>query len=275
MTNEELCDAIQAGQNVKESLEALWEQNRGLIRKTGAPYRGFYEPDDVMQEGFLALHKAAVTYDSSQGAAFVSWLSNMLKWHFSGWNRQQPDQKELLILNSPMKTDEDGTVTELDLTVGDAEPDLEAEDAIMEEEIRETVKRCVDSLAPKEAEVIRARFFFLAPLDAISEQMGITKASVEVLRRKALDNLKRRHGKELRPCLDALDEMRYSCGMKGTGIWRFNTTWTSATENAALQAIRREDDRLRNDLLRKYVFNDPRRSQSAPLMPSVHAGGEM
>lgn len=269
LNNEELCRRIQAGEDAREALGILWERNQGAVRKACAPYLKVYEFEDLMQEGFLALHKAAYTYDSSQETVFASWLISMVKWHFSRWHKGQPDrQKELSVLDSPL-LEEDGEATMADLAASDASTDQEAEENIISEEVRETVKRCLDRLKPEEAEVVRARFFYQASLDTICSRMGLTKGQVETLRRNALLSLKRRHRRELRACLDELDEVRYSSGLRGTGYLKFNTTWTSSTERAAMAMLRKAEKQAEAELLQQYVLSFPRRSAGAPLTPHV------
>ena len=269
LNNEELCGRIQAGEDAQECLRILWAKNQGAVRKACPPYLKVYEFDDLMQEGFLALHEATCTYDSSQEALFSTWLVHMVKWHFSRWHGRQPDrQKELSVLDSPL-SEEDGEKTVADLTAGDASTDQEAEENIVSEEVRETVKRCLDRLKPEEAEVVRARFFYQASLDTICSRMGLTKGQVETLRRNALVSLKRRHRRELRACLDELDEVRYSSGLRGTGYLKFNTTWTSSTERAAMAVLRKAERQAAEELLQQYVFSFQRRSQGAPLTPHV------
>lgn len=269
LNNEELCGRIQSGEDAQECLLILWEKNQGAVRKACTPYLKVYEFDDLMQEGFLALHEAACTYDSSQEALFSTWLVHMVKWHFSRWHGRQPDlQKELSVLDSPL-SEEDGEKTMADLTAGDASTDQEAEENIVSAEVRETVKRCLDRLKPEEAEVVRARFFYQAPLDTICSRMGLTKGQVETLRRNALVSLKRRHRRELRACLDELDEIRYSSGLRGTGYLKFNTTWTSSTERAAMDVLRQAEKQAGAELLQQYVLSFPRRSAGAPLTPHV------
>lgn len=73
MTNEELVFEIQSGRNVRENLGLLYEQNRPLIVKTVYPYSAYCELDDLMQEAFFGLQKAAERFDPEAGAAFITY----------------------------------------------------------------------------------------------------------------------------------------------------------------------------------------------------------
>lgn len=80
MTNEELALKIQRGEDVQESLEALYLQNIGLINKIVARYAGIEDPEDLKQEAFFAIRKAALLWSPAAGAGFA---------HYAGfWIRQ-------------------------------------------------------------------------------------------------------------------------------------------------------------------------------------------
>lgn len=74
MTNEELVEEIQAGRDMPENLAKLWEQNRRAIWPQAKRYSAFAEMDDLMQESYLVLHRAAMEYDTAKGAGFLSML---------------------------------------------------------------------------------------------------------------------------------------------------------------------------------------------------------
>lgn len=78
MSNEELVSQIQAGKNVSECMELLYNQNKGLIAKEARKYPAEYE--DLMQEGYFALYEASMHFDEAQGASFSTYC------HF--WIRQ-------------------------------------------------------------------------------------------------------------------------------------------------------------------------------------------
>lgn len=72
MTNEELCSQAQRGEKRKQALTALYEQNMGLLIKISKKYsysRGL-EEEDLLQQAYIGLHKAAMTYNPAAGAAF-------------------------------------------------------------------------------------------------------------------------------------------------------------------------------------------------------------
>ena len=75
MTNEELVEQIQAGINVQENMEKLYEQNKGLIYKTVNPFKKCAEFDDLLQEAYIGLHEAVYAYKpgESKFATYFPW----------------------------------------------------------------------------------------------------------------------------------------------------------------------------------------------------------
>ena len=77
ITNEELVAMIQAGENVNSNLAELYQRNRGFIFQQTEKYHSVYEVEDVLQEAFIILHKAAYSHDPARGT-FLNWLAHCL-----------------------------------------------------------------------------------------------------------------------------------------------------------------------------------------------------
>ena len=73
MTNEQLVLLIQAGGDNKSNLEELYLRNRNLIASVANRYKGYADFDDLMQEGYFGLVKAAEYWKESRGAKFSSY----------------------------------------------------------------------------------------------------------------------------------------------------------------------------------------------------------
>ncbi len=70
MSNEELVSIIQSGKNRKDALGRLYVQNYGLLSSIASKYRNLDSMDDLMQEGFFGLMKAADLWSPDGGASF-------------------------------------------------------------------------------------------------------------------------------------------------------------------------------------------------------------
>lgn len=141
----------------------------------------------------------------------------------------------LVSLDAPVKGfEEEG------LTAGDNVPspeDMEEEvlDKLQQEQLSSVLWECVDSLPGRQSEIIRKRFQENMTLDAVGNSLGIWREAVRRDQNKALRELRKpSNAKKLRPFLLEAEEI-YSMGIKGTGLDKFNHSWTSATERAALR----------------------------------------
>ncbi len=75
MSNEQLTALIQAGEEVKENMLALYRQNKGFIVSLARRYSGGAEMEDLLQEGYIALHEAVEQYQESRGMSFISYAA--------------------------------------------------------------------------------------------------------------------------------------------------------------------------------------------------------
>ncbi len=159
--------------------------------------------------------------------------------------REDASRARLGSLDSPV-TGLDGWE---DATAGEfvADPfDLEAEviDRMEGDELRRILWECVDSLPGQQPEVIRKRYKGGMTLAEIGRQQGATPETVRQVHAKALRELRKpRYCKRLRPFLPEAERI-YSKALAGGGVERFQQTWTSSTERAALWLIESGEDIL-------------------------------
>ena len=76
MTNEKLCIAIQSGTGDKQQLlEQLYLQNVGMIEKIIRRYGGAEELEDLRQESYFGIVKAAELWKPEKGASFLTYAA--------------------------------------------------------------------------------------------------------------------------------------------------------------------------------------------------------
>ena len=124
-TNEALAAQAKAGD--REALAALWEQNRGLLRimfsRLAAACRERMDAagvtiEDLEQEGYFAVAKAAKLYDPSAGTKFSTFLFYPVKNAFAcavGLRTERQRQEPLCrcdSLDAPLDAEDDGSATE-------------------------------------------------------------------------------------------------------------------------------------------------------------------
>lgn len=73
--NEQLVALIRAGENEKDNMLQLWQQNKGFIYKMARKYSGYAEMDDLMQEGYLGLYEAVRHYYPDQNSSFINYAA--------------------------------------------------------------------------------------------------------------------------------------------------------------------------------------------------------
>lgn len=90
MTNEEIVSRIQGGVEDKAPLYGqLYAQNQTLLRIIAQRYACGDPLDDYMQESYLALVRAADTYDQSRGVKFMSYAGDIIGRHLFRYRAQQ------------------------------------------------------------------------------------------------------------------------------------------------------------------------------------------
>lgn len=144
-------------------------------------------------------------------------------------------------LDAPVKGldgGEDTTVGELVAVPGCLEE--EVVDQLQAEQLCTVLWKCVDSLPGQQPEVLRTRYQEELSLGVIGQMYGTTPESVRQVHAKALRELRKPlYSKQLRPFLPEEGRI-YSMALVGNGAGRFNQTWTSSTERAALKLMERE-----------------------------------
>lgn len=70
-----VAELIQGGIDVTENMEALYKQMSGLIAKIAWRYRSLEEVEDLKQEGYLGLYKAALAFSPAAGVPFYQYAA--------------------------------------------------------------------------------------------------------------------------------------------------------------------------------------------------------
>lgn len=136
-------------------------------------------------------------------------------------------------LDSPLKGDEDGELTVVDTVMGKENVEDTILDRVQRQQLKETLWGLVDTLPEEQSQVVKKRYREGLALKDIATEMNYTYQQAAQLQRKGLGMLRHpSRSNKLRPFL--YDDGTYSRAIKGCGVERFNNTWTSSTEFAAL-----------------------------------------
>lgn len=135
-------------------------------------------------------------------------------------------------MDTPTGEDENGTL--YDITEGCAGTEDAAIDDMVLNDLNATLWGMVDSLPKQEAAAIRGRFQKNLTYQQCGDMIGITRDRARSVEAKGLRALRHpKNSNKLKPFLDGYEGIRAE-GIKGTGVGRFENTWTSATERVAL-----------------------------------------
>lgn len=120
------------------------------------------------------------------------------------------------------------------LTVGDTIPDnrIDFENTIAAADERACVRAVVEELPEAEKEIIKLSYFEGLPYSVIAQQIDKSVERVRQLKQRGLRQL--RHPRISKRLLDE-DIDRRTSFYNHRGVSKFNTTWTSSTEQTVLQ----------------------------------------
>ena len=79
MTNEQLVEKIQQGEDRNKNLELLFRQNTGFIVKMAKLFTGIAELDDLAQEGYIGLMEAAERWSAEKNTPFIRYASYQIR----------------------------------------------------------------------------------------------------------------------------------------------------------------------------------------------------
>ena len=269
MTNEQIVIRIKAGIDVAENMLALWENNQGIIRGIVYQYWG-EDKKDLMQEAYIGLDKAVdayATYWIKQQVRryivankpfnmpeYMQFLiqkdKKMTATFLREMKRKPTDQERMQCLKVSREQLEaldkalTMTVGSIDIPIGEKNSlheitgvcDFvdEVLDSAVNEDLKTILWGMVDSLPKQEAAAIRGRFQKNLTYQQCGDTIGITRDRARSVEAKGLRTLRHpKNSNKLKPFLDGYEDIRAE-GIKGTGVGRFENTWTSATERVAL-----------------------------------------
>lgn len=202
MTNEELAVMIQNGRT--EAILPLWEQVERFVAKQANKWEQAWEArriefEDLYQSGFIAMMKAARTYDPDKDVKFLTWMDYYIKTAFSyvaGCRTPAQNKDHLNEYKSLWEPLGGGTD---DLTIGDMLPDPvdyigEADRRIYLEQLHAELERALSTLPEDKSKVLRLRFYDGLTLKDTAKVCGITAEAARQREGRALKEL--RSGKQ-------------------------------------------------------------------------------
>jgi RNA polymerase sigma factor (sigma-70 family) len=235
-TNESIVELIQAGNS--EAVGILWTANMGLVAHIAKKYTVVLERsndcdfDDLMQAGFIGMHRAAGEYSPDKGAKFSTYVIFHLKREMRRalgiLNRKRDPSLEALSLDTPLYDDERDENTLRDTLTAPESDD----DPIERDELKNAVRAAVGRIKNDTARRTIEAYHFEGINEAQqAETEGVSKARIG----QRLFTGYRELYNDLELYRWAVD-YDYADFYRHKGITAFNSSFSSVVEDIVLQA---------------------------------------
>jgi len=160
----------------RASKEALLDQFRPLILHCVRHYAWGLDREEMLQEGALLLLKAIDSYDPERRVPFPAYLR--ARMHYGIHNLARARRK---VLYTPIPLGEREPL--------DPNPGPEA--LLEQKDIRHRLRTAINTLNPKEKQLVLYHFIKGCTLKTTADTLKITYKSARTLKKKALQNLKK------------------------------------------------------------------------------------
>ncbi|MBQ8780684.1 MAG: sigma-70 family RNA polymerase sigma factor [Oscillospiraceae bacterium] len=240
MTNEQLAVFIQQGGN-DELIPILWERVRKLLYTLSDGYFKAYgdslahygiTPSDLKQEAYSAFLKAVEAFAPDKGYLFTSYLKYPLKNALRSL-RTSDLLNKADSLNSPIGDESEGGESELIEFISDSTADTEeqAEQVLMSESIKETVRKAVEELPEEEQELIQERYFNNRTLSDLARQHNVSHETIRQREQRIIKRMREN------PSLQRLGaDLGYeSCRIYSNSLSAYKRTGISNVEYIAIE----------------------------------------
>lgn len=227
--------------------EALYEENKWLLDSIAKKCRGYcskdhaVSEDDLRQAGFIGLMNAANTYDEKKSWNYYArWCILKEIYRMLGIRDGQcvSVNAQAVSLDAPVG-DDDSSATLGELLIDERIPPID--EAILIQEVQESVRRAVDELKdPRQRQIMTIYLLEGGNLKDAAVAVGMTIMQARQLYNRAISILWRDF--RLRSLADIESETPYG---RHKGVRAFMNDRTSVTEQAALWRIEQKE-RLMN-----------------------------
>ncbi|MDL2300607.1 sigma-70 family RNA polymerase sigma factor [Clostridiaceae bacterium OttesenSCG-928-D20] len=223
MSNEEIVHRIQQGE---ELYHELWERlEKFVAMKAGQVYRqntdySAADFEDYYQSGYLAMVKAAESYEPDKGATFIYWLDFYLRQAFAsvGGFRSLKDKASPLRYAMSIDAAIEGTdgVELIDSIPAPGNDMEDVEERIFQAQLHDELETAIATLPEEEQVAIRGRFY---------EGRSLKEAGRQEVHKALIKLRKPKIRKRLVPYIDQI-----TCFYRPSGVSRFKSTHTSSVE---------------------------------------------
>lgn len=210
----------------------LWQQNIGLVRTIATYYKSesdrLYDSEDLLQEGYFGLYRAALKYQPERGAAFSTYAVYHLRRAFrvvTGRYGKRDALFDARSLDIPLK--EKGAVTPLDFLAGHND-----EYCAEQDNLSQIMRAAVSHIEDKPArQMIEAVYWQGKSVAQVADEAHIVRATVYQRLERGYATL--RHDKYVK-ALALAEGLNYRCHLH-KGLSSFKSSLSSSVEDAVMQ----------------------------------------
>ncbi|HQP31684.1 MAG TPA: sigma-70 family RNA polymerase sigma factor, partial [Deltaproteobacteria bacterium] len=173
---------------------------RHVVRTARKYFNSGYPYLEIIQEGNLGLMKALTRYDPDRGIPFfyyaVWWVESMIRDLIQKGSQVHTGSlehaKKLLSLNNSVGEDENDRNQWIDFLAIADDPERVCRIQERSDRIVALFEHCFTFLTPREADIIKQRFYADPPLtlQEIGERMGVSRERVRQLQIRSMEKLK-------------------------------------------------------------------------------------
>lgn len=169
---------VNAKNGDKNSMEDILVKLQPLIYSSIKKY--YYKPlemQDLVQDGNITIIQSVMDFDFTLGVPFLGYIKSRLKFLYLNKHKERSH----ISLNQPIK-DEEGEM--IDLLIGEDENSLDL--LIKEENIKE-IKIALDSLTPRQRQIIILYYIKRMNISEVASFLGISYRTVVNTKTKAIE----------------------------------------------------------------------------------------
>ncbi|WP_165865936.1 sigma-70 family RNA polymerase sigma factor [Lucifera butyrica] len=162
---------------MKEQISAICHQFMPLVKKYSWQYR--HKLQDAESETWLILIQAAQTYNPKRGVPIAGYLESRVKYGlFNIWRRQRKREQQECFSDDSFFNN---------LTARE-----NLQEQVEEKEELSKIKEAINQLPPKQRYVIAQTVMNQYKMAKVAQDLGVTTAAVNQLKKRALARLKKK-----------------------------------------------------------------------------------
>ncbi len=186
-------DEMERGKNVLEARNALVEHNLRLVVYIAKRFENTgIGMEDLVSIGTIGLIKAVTSFKSDKNIKLATYASKCIENEILMFIRKTAPQKQEVSIDEPLSADRDGNELVLGDILGSDGEEIHRE--LERREDRETVRRAVEKLSPRDRLIISCRFGLSGKKEMtqkeVADALGISQSYISRLEKKIIRKLK-------------------------------------------------------------------------------------